>query len=83
MNIDTLIPVTIGWVLAIVVAVFVIVVLFRSIRIIPQARAGVVERLGKYHKTLSPGLNLVVPSSTACGRCSTCASRSSRSRRSR
>jgi regulator of protease activity HflC (stomatin/prohibitin superfamily) len=39
----------------------VVVVIFRSIRIIPQATAGVVERLGRYHKTLSPGLNLLVP----------------------
>ncbi|WP_295829959.1 SPFH domain-containing protein [uncultured Microbacterium sp.] len=58
---NELIPVTIGWVLAAVVVIFVVVVLFRAIRIIPQARAGVVERLGRYHKTLSPGLNLVVP----------------------
>lgn len=61
MSIQNLIPLTIGWALAIAVAVFVIVVLFRAIRIIPQARAGVVERLGRYHKTLTPGLNLVVP----------------------
>jgi regulator of protease activity HflC (stomatin/prohibitin superfamily) len=47
--------------LAIVVVIFVIVVLARSIRVIPQARAGVVERLGRYHKTLLPGLNLLVP----------------------
>ena len=32
-----------------------------SIRIIPQASAGIVERLGKYHKTLEPGLNLIFP----------------------
>ena len=44
-----------------IVAIFVLVVLFRSIRIIPQANAGVVERLGKYHKTLMPGLNILVP----------------------
>ncbi|MEV1129630.1 SPFH domain-containing protein [Agromyces sp. NPDC049794] len=48
-------------VLLIVVAIFVIVVLVRAIRIIPQAYAGVVERLGRYHKTLSPGLNILVP----------------------
>ncbi|MEO7348862.1 MAG: SPFH domain-containing protein [Terrimesophilobacter sp.] len=47
--------------LILVVAIFVISTLLRSIRIIPQARAGVVERLGKYHKTLLPGLNLVIP----------------------
>lgn len=44
-----------------IVAIFVLVILFRSIRIIPQANAGVVERLGKYHKTLLPGLNILVP----------------------
>lgn len=34
---------------------------FRTVKIIPQARAGVVERLGRYHRTLLPGLNLIVP----------------------
>jgi regulator of protease activity HflC (stomatin/prohibitin superfamily) len=47
--------------LLVVIAIFVLVVLFRSIRIIPQAYAGVVERLGRYHKTLTPGLNILVP----------------------
>jgi len=48
----------------IVVAVLVVVALFfasRAIRVIPQARAGVLERLGRYSRTLEPGLNLVVP----------------------
>ena len=45
----------------IIVVIFVLVILFRSVRIIPQATAGVVERLGKYHKTLTPGLNILVP----------------------
>jgi regulator of protease activity HflC (stomatin/prohibitin superfamily) len=44
-----------------VVAVFVVSTLARSIRIIPQARARVVERLGRYHRTLTPGMALVVP----------------------
>ncbi|MCU1585098.1 MAG: hypothetical protein JWM49_1654 [Microbacteriaceae bacterium] len=48
-------------ILALIVIIFVVVTLFRSIRIIPQATAGVVERLGKYHKTLQPGLNVLVP----------------------
>ena len=43
------------------VFIFVLVVIVRSIRIIPQATAGVVERLGRYHKTLMPGLNILVP----------------------
>lgn len=47
--------------LLVIIAIFVVVVIFRSIRIIPQAYAGIVERLGRYHKTLTPGLNLLVP----------------------
>jgi regulator of protease activity HflC (stomatin/prohibitin superfamily) len=43
-----------------VVAIFV-VVLVRSIRIIPQASAGIVERLGRYHRTLDAGLALIIP----------------------
>jgi regulator of protease activity HflC (stomatin/prohibitin superfamily) len=49
------------FVIVAIIAVFVLVTLFRAIRIVPQATAGVVERLGKYHKTLLPGLNIVVP----------------------
>src|ERR687894_855500 len=44
-----------------VVAVLVIVILARTIRIVPQARAGIVERLGRYNRTLDAGLALVVP----------------------
>jgi regulator of protease activity HflC (stomatin/prohibitin superfamily) len=45
----------------IVVALIVIVTLARTIRVVPQAQAGVVERLGRYSRTLTPGLTLVVP----------------------
>ena len=44
-----------------VLVAFVIIVLVRSVRIIPQARAGVVERLGKYQRTLNPGLTILIP----------------------
>src|SRR5437763_2793868 len=44
-----------------VVALFVLVALARTVRIVPQARAGVVERLGRYSRTLNPGLTIVVP----------------------
>jgi regulator of protease activity HflC (stomatin/prohibitin superfamily) len=48
-----------------VVAVIVVAVagfaLYRTIRIVPQAQAFIVERLGRYHRTLTPGLNIVVP----------------------
>src|SRR5690348_12132326 len=45
----------------IVVALVVIITLARTIRIVPQAQAGVVERFGRYSRTLTPGLTLVVP----------------------
>lgn len=56
-------PVTtiVVWLIVLVVVIFVLVTLFRAIRIVPQARAGVVERLGRYHRTLAPGLNVVIP----------------------
>lgn len=50
-----------GLIVLAVVALFVLFVAARTIRIIPQARAGVVERLGRYSRTLNPGLTIVVP----------------------
>src|SRR5712691_3669555 len=44
-----------------VVAALVIFILFKTVRVVPQARAGVVERLGRYSRTLTPGLSIVVP----------------------
>jgi regulator of protease activity HflC (stomatin/prohibitin superfamily) len=55
------VPTIILTVVLVALVIFVIVVLAKSIRIIPQAYSGVVERLGRYHKTLSPGLNILVP----------------------
>jgi regulator of protease activity HflC (stomatin/prohibitin superfamily) len=45
----------------IVVAVVVLITLAQGIRIVPQARAGIVERLGRYQRTLDAGLALIVP----------------------
>ncbi|MHA3703918.1 SPFH domain-containing protein [Jatrophihabitans sp. YIM 134969] len=50
-----------GAVIGIVVAVFAVIVLVRSIRIVPQARAAVVERLGRYTRTATPGPTLLIP----------------------
>ncbi|EFC85714.1 SPFH domain-containing protein [Parafrankia sp. EUN1f] len=50
-----------GVIAAAVVALVVLIFLVRSVRIVPQARAMVVERLGRYHRTLTPGLAIVVP----------------------
>ncbi len=43
------------------VALLVVVTLLKAVRIIPQARAGIVERFGKYRTSLSAGLNVVTP----------------------
>jgi regulator of protease activity HflC (stomatin/prohibitin superfamily) len=48
-------------IVSLAVAAFVLVTVARTIRIVPQARAGVVERFGRYQRTLLPGLALVVP----------------------
>ena len=48
-------------IVVILVVLFVLVTLFRSIRIIKQGFTGVVERLGRFHKVLQPGLNFLVP----------------------
>jgi regulator of protease activity HflC (stomatin/prohibitin superfamily) len=50
-----------GLIVLLVVAGLVLLTLGRTIRIVPQARAGVVERLGRYSRTLTPGLTIVVP----------------------
>jgi regulator of protease activity HflC (stomatin/prohibitin superfamily) len=48
-------------ILAVLLLLFVVVLLAKTVKIIPQARAGVVERFGKYKETLSAGLNILVP----------------------
>jgi regulator of protease activity HflC (stomatin/prohibitin superfamily) len=54
-------PNTFTWVLIAVAAIFVLSTLARSIRIVPQAQAFLVQRLGRYHKTLDAGLHLLIP----------------------
>jgi regulator of protease activity HflC (stomatin/prohibitin superfamily) len=46
---------------ALVVFIIALVFVFKTINVVPQQHAWVVERLGKYHATLAPGLNIVVP----------------------
>ena len=48
-------------VLLVVFVLLVGLVIYRSVRIVPQAMAGVVERFGRYHRTLHAGLNIVTP----------------------
>ena len=48
-------------IIGIALVIFVVIALIRTIRVIPQARAGIVERLGRYHTTFHPGLHIVIP----------------------
>ncbi|MFC5824898.1 SPFH domain-containing protein [Nonomuraea insulae] len=43
------------------VILFAVITLLKAVRIVPQARARNVERLGRYHRTLKPGLSFVIP----------------------
>jgi regulator of protease activity HflC (stomatin/prohibitin superfamily) len=51
----------VGTILLVVFIALVVLVISRSIRIVPQATAGIVERFGRYHRTLNAGLNMVTP----------------------
>jgi regulator of protease activity HflC (stomatin/prohibitin superfamily) len=71
-----------GLVLVGVLVIFAAIIVAKSIAIIPQAEAAVIERLGRYTKTVSGQLTLLLPS-TRSVRASTCASVWCHSRRSR
>jgi regulator of protease activity HflC (stomatin/prohibitin superfamily) len=45
----------------VIIVIFVIYVAFSSIKIIQQATVGIIERLGKFHKTAEKGINVVIP----------------------
>ena len=49
------------WILAAVVVIFVISIIVQAIRIVPQSEAFIIERLGKYHRTLYGGPHLIFP----------------------
>jgi regulator of protease activity HflC (stomatin/prohibitin superfamily) len=51
----------VGVIVAVVVVVFLLIMFARTIRIVPQAKAGIVERLGRYSRTLSPGMAVLMP----------------------
>src|SRR6185437_9448136 len=48
-------------IVAIVIVIFLVIVFARTVRIVPQARAGIVERFGRFHRTLNPGLSILMP----------------------
>ncbi|WP_175653992.1 SPFH domain-containing protein [Pseudomonas sp. Marseille-P9899] len=43
------------------IALFVLITVFKGVRIVPQGEEWIVERLGRYHTTLKPGLNILIP----------------------
>jgi regulator of protease activity HflC (stomatin/prohibitin superfamily) len=47
--------------IAFILFVLAVVFVVKTIKVVPQQHAWVVERLGKYHATLGPGLNMVIP----------------------
>ncbi len=47
--------------IAVVLAVVVLVTLYKGVNIVPQGEEWIVERLGKFSRTLTPGLNIIVP----------------------
>jgi len=48
-------------IVGVVAALFAIALVLSSVKIVPQARARLVERLGRYHRTLNAGLSIVIP----------------------
>lgn len=50
-----------GWIITVVIAVVVVVFISLTVKVVPQQRVGVVERLGKFHRLLTPGLNVLIP----------------------
>ena len=52
---------TVGAVVGLLVAILVLIILSRTIKIVRQAHAGIVERLGRYQRTLMPGLSIIIP----------------------
>ena len=51
----------ISLILTVLLILFVLTMLAKTVRVIPQGRAGIVERLGKFHAVLHPGLHIVIP----------------------
>jgi|TARA_B110000046_G_scaffold185808_1_gene229482 regulator of protease activity HflC (stomatin/prohibitin superfamily) len=50
-----------GSIVVIAIFILVLITIFKGVRLVPQGSKWVVQRLGKYHKSLLPGLNLIVP----------------------
>ncbi|WP_345984934.1 SPFH domain-containing protein [Sulfurimonas sp. HSL-1656] len=44
-----------------VFAIVIIITLYKGIKVVPQGEEWIIERLGKFYRTLTPGLNLIIP----------------------
>lgn len=51
----------VGWIIGLVIAILVIIAVVRNIKVVPQAHAYVIERLGTYNATWGTGLHLKIP----------------------
>ena len=49
------------FIVVVVLLLLVLITLLKGIRLVPQGSKWVVQRLGKYHTSLKPGLNIIVP----------------------
>jgi regulator of protease activity HflC (stomatin/prohibitin superfamily) len=54
-------PDAVGLVVLLLLVLFVLVTIVRAVRVVPQASSIIVERLGRYSRTLDPGLHFLVP----------------------
>ncbi|ENU93766.1 SPFH/Band 7/PHB domain protein [Acinetobacter vivianii] len=52
---------SVGTIVVLAFLAFIGITIFKGVRIVPQGYKWIVQRLGKYHTTLSPGLNFVIP----------------------
>jgi len=50
-----------GIIVVVIFAILIFTTIAMGVRLVPQGSKWVVQRLGKYHKTLNPGLNIIIP----------------------
>ena len=60
-GVDMSVDFSFGWVVAALAALVIIIVIGKSVRIVPQAQSWLVERLGRYSHTFESGLHLLIP----------------------
>jgi regulator of protease activity HflC (stomatin/prohibitin superfamily) len=53
--------ISLGMVISILVALLVLLTIYLGIKIVPQSKVYVIERFGKYYRTLNAGLSIIIP----------------------